>query len=246
MQLDLLRRLDARGPVPSTVAEATERLREVLATRRVLLVVDDVWTAAAAAALRVTGPRGRLVYTSRDPAVIDAVAARPYRVDVLSADAARAVAAGVLDQPAAGLPPVADRVFDRVGRVALAVALLAAAVRGGARTWADIDTDLDAGEEAFGQHPYANAFKAMQIATTTLPERAVPGVAGVGGVPPDTRIPVAAIARYWAHTRDRTRPPTRRRRRAVGRGGGAATSGRARRLPRSAVRLPAAARPSPW
>ena len=44
-QLDLLDRLDAGGPVPSTVAEATDRLRGVLATRRVLLVVDDVWTA---------------------------------------------------------------------------------------------------------------------------------------------------------------------------------------------------------
>ena len=160
-------------------------------------------------------------------------------------DAARAVAAGVLDQPAAGLPPVADRVFARVGRVALAVALLAAAVRGGARTWADIDTDLDAGEEAFGQHPYANAFKAMQIATTTLPDELYQALLGLAVFPPDTRIPVAAITRYWAHTRGRTARRHRRRRRAVGRGGGAAASGRARRFSRSAVRLPAAARPSP-
>src|SRR5262245_59829333 len=82
---------------------------------------------------RVTGARGRVVYTSRDPAVIDAVAARPYRVDVLSSAAARALAAGVLEQPVAGLPAAADRAFERVGRVALAVALLAAAIRGGAR-----------------------------------------------------------------------------------------------------------------
>ena len=203
-QLDLLDRLDAGGPVPSTVAEATDRLRGVLAARRVLLVVDDVWTGAAAAALRVTGPRGRLVYTSRDPGVIDAVAARPYRVDVLSPAAARGLAAAVLDQPAAALPVVADGVLDRVGRVALAVALLAAAVRGGTRTWQDIDADLDGGEAVFGQHPYANAFKAMQIATTTLPDQLYQALLGLAVFPPDTRIPVAAIARYWAHTRNPT------------------------------------------
>ena len=118
--------------------------------------------------------------------------------------AARGLAAAVLDQPAAALPAVADRVFARVGRVALAVALLAAAVRGGTRTWQEIDADLDAGEEVFGQHPYANAFKAMQIATATLPDELYQALLGLAVFPPDTRIPVAAIARYWAHTRNPT------------------------------------------
>ena len=204
LQLGLLHRLDARGAALSTVAEATERLREVLATRRVLLVVDDVWTTTAAEALRVTGPRGRLVYTSRVPMVVDAVGAAPYRVDVLSAGAARAMAAAVLGLPVAVLPAVVDGVLARVGRVAFAVALLAAAVRGGARTWEQIDTELDAGEEVFGQHPYANAFKAMQIATSTLPEEHFQALVGLAVFPAKTRIPVAAITRYWAHTRGST------------------------------------------
>ena len=250
-QLDLLDRLDAGGPVPSTVAEATDRLRGCWRRGGCCWWSTTCGRRAAAAALRVTGPRGRLVYTSRDPAVIDAVAARPYRVDVLSPAAAR----GRWPRRCSTNPPPPYRRWrigcsTRVGRVALAVALLAAAVRGGTRTWADIDADLDAGEEAFGQHPYANAFKAMQIATTTLPDELYQALLGLAVFPPDTRIPVAAIARYWAHTRSRTgsvpRPTPPGTCRAVGRGGGAATPGRAHRLPRSAVRLPAAARPSPW
>src|SRR5262249_32102274 len=129
-QLGLLARLDAGGgPVPSMVGKAAKRLREVLIGRRVLLVVDDVWTAEAAVAVRGTRPRGRLMYTSRDLAVIDAIGARSFVVDVLSASAARQVVAGVLAQPVGALPVVADQVFARVGRVALAVVLLAAAVR---------------------------------------------------------------------------------------------------------------------
>ena len=114
----------------------------------------------------------------------------------------------MLEQPVAGLPAAADRAFERVGRVALAVALLAAAIRGGARTWEQLGTDLDAGEQAFGQHPYANAFKAMQIATATLDEELQQALLGLAVFPPDTRIPVVAIARYWAHTRGHTAADT--------------------------------------
>jgi hypothetical protein len=46
------------------VSEAGELLRVALQDRRVLLVVDVVWSAAAAHAFRVTGPRDRLLYTS--------------------------------------------------------------------------------------------------------------------------------------------------------------------------------------
>ena len=99
-------------------------------------------------------------------------------------------------------------------------------------------------EEAFGQHPYANAFKAMQIATTTLADELYQALLGLAVFP---RTP-------GSRSRDRPllgphpRPHRRRHRgrgRAVGRGGAAATSGRAHRLSRPAVRLPAAARPSP-
>ena len=204
VQLDLLARLGASGRVLLTVAEATDRLREVLATQRVLLMVDDVWTATAAAAFRVTGPRGRLVYTSRDPAAMEAVGAVTCQVKVLSAEEARVMAAAVLDQPSTTLPSVADRVLQRVGWVALAVALLAAAVRGGARTLEQIDADLVAGEQVFGGHPYADVFKAMQIATATLPVELYKALLGLAVFPSDTRIPVAAIVRYWAHTRSRT------------------------------------------
>ena len=84
-------------PPPRTPTDARDRLTQVLAARRVLLVVDDVWSDAAAQALRVTGPQGRILYTTRDPQVLAAVRARPHLVDVLSPDTSRALAAGILD-----------------------------------------------------------------------------------------------------------------------------------------------------
>jgi hypothetical protein len=121
----------------------------------------------AAQALRVTGPAGRLLYTTRDPQVLTATGARPHQVDVLSPAAARAVAATILQVPADRLPAAADEAFAQVGRVALAVALLAAAVAGSG-SWSDVAATLSDTADVYGDHPYANTFKAMQFATTAL------------------------------------------------------------------------------
>jgi NB-ARC domain/TIR domain/WD domain, G-beta repeat len=207
IQLDLLARLGAAGPSPRTVIDAVTELEQVLEKRRVLLMVDDVWSLDAARAFRVTGPRGRVVYTSRDPRVLAGVGARAHRVDVLSPAAARAVAVGVLGGSVEELPPVVDQVFARVGRVALAVALLSAAVRGG-RSWHQIAVELTHGVDVFGAHPYANAFAAMQVAVTELAPALREALLSLAVFPPDTEVPVSAIVRYWAHTRGHSRVET--------------------------------------
>ena len=166
-----------------------------------LLIIDDVWSEAAAQAFRVTGPRGRVLYTTRDPAVLAAVHAETEQVGVLSPPAARQLLAGIAGIPAGALPAgEAARVLAATGRVALAVALVGAAVRSGA-SWPQVADELDRGGETFLDHPYANTFKALQVATATLD----PGLAFAYGslavYPRDIRIPVAAVARYWGQLR---------------------------------------------
>ena len=88
-QRGLLDRLGAADPGLRSAGRGAGALRQVLAGRRCLLVVDDVWSVAAAAAFRATGPRGRVLYTTRDPAVLEGVGADIRRVDVLPEPAAR-------------------------------------------------------------------------------------------------------------------------------------------------------------
>ena len=125
----------------------------------------------------------------------------------------------MLGAPAATLPPAADRAFAAVGHVPLAVALLAAAVRGrqeweeasghrrrprtepGGRSWEGIAADLARDADVYGTHPYATTFRALHIAVAALPADLRAALLGLAVFPPDTAIPVAAIARYWAHTR---------------------------------------------
>jgi len=202
-QLELLARLGAADRAPHSPGEARNQLAEVLRGRGTLLVVDDVWSEAAAQAFRVTGPRGRVLYTSRDPQVLAAAGARLQRVEVLSAAAGRALAGSILDVSPESLPAAADQAFEAVGRVALAIALLAAAVRGG-RSWQQVAEELVRDAGIFRDHPYANTFKAMQVAVAALRDDLASALLSLAVFPPDTQIPVAAITRYWAHTRGRS------------------------------------------
>ena len=245
VQLDLLRRLDARGPVPSTVAEATERLREVLASG------GCCWWST------MCGPRpprqrrcgspapaGGCVYTSRDPGVIDAVGARPYRVDVLSADAARAVAAAVLDQPAAG---VAGRWWIGCSRGSGGwrwrwrcwpprSAAAPVAGRRSTRIWTR-------GRRCSGSTRTRTRSRPCRSPRPPCPTSCIEALLGLAVFPAGHPGPGRGDHPLLGpHPRPDPRRH-RRRPRAVGRGGGAATPGRAHQLPRSAVRLPAAARP---
>lgn len=88
-QRNLLTRLGMTATDVRSVTQGARALRETLAQRQCLLIVDDVWSTAAAKALAVTGPRGRVLYTTRDPGVLDAVGARIEHIDVLSEDLAR-------------------------------------------------------------------------------------------------------------------------------------------------------------
>ena len=143
-QLDLLHRLGVPAPQVRTTRDGARALQDTLKNRQCLLVVDDVWTTEAAEAFRVTGERGRVLFTSRNPDVLAAVGARVHPVDVLTEPAARGLLADLTHIPVRELPAAADRVLVATGRVALAVALAGAAVRGGT-DWTDIAAALDRG-----------------------------------------------------------------------------------------------------
>ena len=201
LQTGLLARLGVAGMAPRSATEGAALLRQALADRQVLLIVDDVWSAAAAQAFRVTGPRGRVLYTTRDPAVLAAVHATAERVGELSPSAARQLLARIEGVSEGALPgEEVARVLAATGRVALAVALVGAAVRGGA-SWPEVADELDRGGDIFLDHPYANTFKALQVATAVLDPGLASAYISLAVYPPDTRIPVAAVARYWGQLR---------------------------------------------
>jgi WD40 repeat protein len=199
-QIALLARLGAAHPQLRSAGQGAGLLRQALADRRCLLVVDDVWSAAAAAAFRAAGPRGRVLYTTRDPAVFEGVIAEVMQVGVLPRDVARELLRGLTSMRM--LPAEADRICEATGCVALAVALVGAAIGAGGRSWAQAAGQLERGGETFLDHPYANTFKAMQVGIAALGEDDAQAYRSLAVYPEDTMVPEAAIGRLWAYLSD--------------------------------------------
>lgn len=149
-QIDLLGRLGVHASQVRSAAQGMTALRDALAERRCLLIVDDVWSDAAARAFRAAGPRGRVLHTSRDPQVLRAVGARVERVDVLP-DAAAASSWHSWPRPPATNCRRRSTASLAV-QVALALALVGAAVGRGGRTWSELAEELERGSETFLDH----------------------------------------------------------------------------------------------
>jgi WD40 repeat protein len=196
LQLALLERLHAVRPQLRSIDACARQLRETLVARRCLLVVDDVWSTNAARAFDVVGAQGRVLYTTRDRSILHAVHAVVQPVAVLVDEQARQLLGELSGLGEGALPPAADAVLQATGRVALAVALVGAAIRGG-RSWEEAAGALNRGHHTFGTHPYADVFKAMQAATEALSPGLRNAYRTLAVYPEDTRVPVAAVTRLW-------------------------------------------------
>jgi WD40 repeat protein len=210
-QIDLLARLGASTQGVRSTLDALAALRQALRERRCLVVVDDVWSAAAAQAFDATDQAGRVLYTTRDPATLREVRAVVCRIDVLGPAAARELLAALTATGVQDLPDDVDRVLAATGRVALALALVAAAVGRGGRGWREVADELGRAGGTFLEHPYANVFKALTIAVARLDAQVAAAHETLAVFPEDTRVPVAAVARLWAHLYNLTAAQTRRR-----------------------------------
>ena len=199
LQIRLLAQLGAGHGELRSASEGLALLRAALAERQCLLVVDDVWSAAAAQAFAAAGPRGRLLYTTRDPRSLHAVQAKVHEVGVLEPDAALQLLGALGGTTANDVPVDADRIYAATGRVPLALALAAAAVGRGGRTWRQVADELEQAGETFLAHPYANTFKAIGVGVGTLDGEQRAAYESLVVYPEDTRVPIAAIERWWAH-----------------------------------------------
>jgi hypothetical protein len=195
---EILRRFGDEREITS-VLEASEALRAVLVGHRVLLIVDDVWSRGDAAAFLVTDRSSRVLFTSRDGEVLTRVGVATAPLDRMTHAEAReflSVQAGVAS--ANELPAGADQMIEAVGSITLALTLIGARLRAG-HDPNHLISVLRAGTDAYGDHPFANQFKAIAVTMDSLDLELRSRALELAVFPEDAEIPEEVLFPYWRH-----------------------------------------------
>jgi WD40 repeat protein len=172
--------------------ELIEKMRE----RCCLLVLDDVWQLDHAHALNVIGEHGRLLITTRDREVLYALGASVHTLDLLAPADALTLLANWSGQTATELPPEAAELAKECGYLPLALALIGAQARSGAR-WRDLLQALRDGDFAFLDYANASVFNSMQLGIKALSQTEADRYLELAIFPEDTAIPERVVLRLW-------------------------------------------------
>jgi WD40 repeat protein len=205
LQRSLLKELGDES-IFTGIESGKQKLRNALARRAALLVLDNVWQRPHAEAFNVTGARGRLLLTTRDASLVTALASRAnhYQVQLPTAAEAEALLAKAMgaEEP---LPPEARRVIEQCGRLPLALALCGGMVWGGT-SWRDLlealrehDLEYLADDHAL-EEQHRDIWRAMDLSLRVLPENERDRFTELAVFALDTGAPDAAVETLWAHT----------------------------------------------
>ncbi|MFI7467327.1 AfsR/SARP family transcriptional regulator [Nonomuraea sp. NPDC049646] len=197
--------------IPLGVEDRTGLYRSLLATRRVLVLLDDARAADQVTPLLATAPGCLTLITSRTelPALSVTTGASLLHLDTLTADESRhLLAARVGEARLAAEPEAAELIIDRCGRLPLALAIVAArTVRRSDLPLADIAADLEHADADL--EPFADADPAIDLRAVfgrsyrELPQAAARLFRLLGQAPP--HLPPAAVASLAGLPVERTR-----------------------------------------
>ena len=164
------------GPYDGEAA-CLAQYREVLRKKAVLIVLDDVWRGSDVQVFIADSPRSRLLITTRDTSIGAWFGAREFTANLLTDAESRQVLSKWCRRAVADLPPQANDVIQECGYLPLALAMIAAQLRGKPRALWNLvvdhlrNADLEKIKAQFPE-PHTTLFRAIQISVDALEETA--------------------------------------------------------------------------
>ena len=188
-------------------------LADALRDRATLLILNHVRSPGVVQALSLVGPRGRILCTADDRAVLEHQSARLIELEPLSDDAAEELlrtAAGVGDRWPEGSCTAADiaRILELAGGQPFALAALGAVLRAGRLTPGALADDLAREHARLPSPADAVDYRVLRVALGSLagPEAGADAerFRRLAVFPDREPIPCAELARLWELSHDET------------------------------------------
>jgi hypothetical protein len=193
----LVEQLAGQPPASASLSDAADRLRRALGSRRMLIVIDDVWNAAHLRPFLEGGPACARLVTTRDAATLPDRAAE-IRVDAMRSDEARAL----LAQGTAGRVgewPLLLRLVNGVVKDEIALGATPEA----ALAYADgllAEVGLTAFDIEGAEDRHDAVAKTLDVSIGRLPGPEAARLRELAVFPEDVDVPIATVRLHWQHT----------------------------------------------
>ena len=185
-----------------SLQSASNRLRNHLRDKAVLLVLDDIWNPHDAAPFLIDSPRSRLLITTRDARTAVSLGAHQQSLDVLTREQSLQLISLWSDCPISALPLEAAEIVRECGCLPLALAMVGALLRGKPDRWKNIlhrlrDADLGRIRQNFPEYPHPDLLRTIDISMEALEEEVRKRYLKFAVFPEDSSIPETAIGTLW-------------------------------------------------
>ena len=175
-----------------------DRLQTILANKAVLLVLDDVWDARHIEPFRLTAPRMRTLFSTRDGGIALAVGASEVRLDTLKPFEALAL----VREWAGRDDPEMAAIAERLGYLPLALKLAGARLREGMTGAEWLQTFQHVAQIKLGRRsvdPHENLEVCFDLSVQQLVNEDQLLYYTFGVFPEDVGIPQQTVVRLWRH-----------------------------------------------
>jgi hypothetical protein len=183
---------------------AKNQYRTRIREKAALIVVDDVWKVKDLEPVLAEGsPRSRVLFTTRDEEIASAVGAHEHKAQLLSREQSRQVLARWSGFEADFLPPIADQIVMECGRLALALSMAGAMLRGKPPDrWRGVydllrNADLEKIRAQFPDYPHPDLLRALQVSVDELDSTTRDRYLRLAVLPEDTAIPNQILRSVW-------------------------------------------------
>ncbi len=185
--------------------EGQQKLKEILANKAVLLVIDDVWHRKDVDAFNVLGPRCRALITTRDAQLLTSMGSTPHLLQLLTDDEALRLLATTIGQQVSQLPPEAHLLLRECGRLPLAVALAGGMIAADNMPWAKLLTAFQRHRLEFFRDDQRNPqhqdlLRMIEVSVQTLSSVEQSRLIELGVFPQDEAVPETTIVTLWEHS----------------------------------------------
>jgi hypothetical protein len=179
-------------------------LSELLADKKCLLILDDVWRVEQVWAFDLLGTQGRMLITTRDGSVIRGLGVSEFCVDFLSNSEALKLLSYWSGEEIYQMPAEAKDVVKECGNLPLALSIIGAMIRGRFDGWKVAlrklrTANLQRINQDLPGYPHSNLLSCFQVSVDALDDLVREQYINLAVFPPDILIPSTAIFTMWMH-----------------------------------------------